>query len=296
MDAQHIRQVRRFNRTVARRIGALDDSYLARGRPLGEARLLFEIGLGRGADLRSLRLRLGLDSGYLSRLLRSLERQRLIVLEESAEDRRSRLARLSEAGKAEWAAYDALSDQLAGSILAPLDGSRRARLLSAMAEVENLLRAGAVEISREDPCSDDAGWCLGQYFAEIAERFDGGFDPAQGGGSDDAGLTPPAGSLLLARSEGRPVGCGALKRLAPDTGEIKRLWIAPDMRGHGLAGRLMDALEGLARQWGCRAVRLDTNRALSEARALYLRRGYREIARYNDNPYAHHWFEKRLEP
>ena len=104
---------------------------------------------------------------------------------------------------------------------------------------------------------------------------------------------PPAGLFLVARLDGRPVGCGALKVRGRKLGEIKRMWVAPDARGLGIAQRLLDALETNAAQMGLDTLQLDTNRALKEAHALYARNGYREIPRYNDNPYAHHWFEKR---
>jgi DNA-binding MarR family transcriptional regulator/N-acetylglutamate synthase-like GNAT family acetyltransferase len=295
MDARQIEQVRSFNRTVTRRIGALDDGYLSRGRPLGEARMIFEIGARGGVDLRTLRQKLGLDSGYQSRLLRSLEAQGLVKLRKSADDARSRHVRLTKKGEGEFAAYDALSDRLAVSILTPLGGARRERLLAAMAEVERLLRADLVELALEAPDTPDARWCLTQYYAELAERFESGFDPAQGNELAEAEMRPPAGYLILARVDGAPVGCGVLKHLTTEAGEIKRVWIAPQMRGCGLANKLMDALEAQARSVGFRFVKLDTNRALTEAHALYRKRGYYAIARYNANPYAHHWFEKQLE-
>src|SRR5436853_2872298 len=100
-----VSQVRRFNRIVTQRVGALDDHFLARDRPLGEARLLWEIG-PEGCDVRSLRTRLDLDSGYLSRLLRSLEAAGLVTVERGDQDRRVRTARLTPAGVAERAALD----------------------------------------------------------------------------------------------------------------------------------------------------------------------------------------------
>ena len=294
MDASQIRKVRSFNRLVSQRIGALDDSYLARGRPLGEARAIFEAGLVERLDLRELRAKLGLDSGYLSRLVRSLEAQGVAEVAKSLEDGRVRELRLTAKGRAEFEAYDAASDRRAAAILAPLDGARRERLAAAMAEVERLMRASAVVIAEEPADSADAQHCLGQYRAELASRFDGGFDPGKGNNLTVEEMTPPAGYLLVARLDGQPVGCGALKRLSASEGEVKRVWTAPDARGLGVASRLMDSLEQLARDVGFGIVKLDTNRTLVEAQALYRKRGYREIGRYNDNPYAHHWFEKAL--
>jgi len=294
MDPRQIERVRSFNRLVAQRIGALDDSYLSRGRPLGEARVLFEIGRAGGIDLRLLRSRLGLDSGYFSRLLRSLERQGLLEVARKAEDGRARVLRLSARGSEEYESYDRLSDDLARSVLMGLDDARRERLVAAMSEVERLMRASAVAIAQEPADSADAQHCLGEYRAELASRFDGGFDPSNGNNLTVEEMTPPAGYLLLARIDGQPVGCGALKRLSATEGEVKRVWTSPDARGLGVASRLMDGLEQLARDVGFCSVKLDTNRTLVEAQAMYRKRGYREIARYNDNPYAHHWFEKAL--
>jgi DNA-binding MarR family transcriptional regulator len=131
MPDEAIQQVRRFNRLVTRRVGALDDSYLSRGRPLGEARLIFEIGLA-GADARALRAALGLDSGYLSRLLRALTAEGLVEVARGPGDARVRRVTLTAKGRAELAAYERLSDELARSILAPLAHPERERLLAAM--------------------------------------------------------------------------------------------------------------------------------------------------------------------
>lgn len=293
MHPDQIRQVRRFNRLVTRRVGALDDSYLSRGRPLGEARLIFETGVG-GAEVRALRDALGLNSGYMSRLLRSLQGQGLVDVGNQPGDARLRRVSLTQKGRAELAAYERLSDELAQSMLAPLDAPERERLLAAMGEVARLIRAGAVEVRLEAPDSADARSCLAEYYAEIARRFEAGYDPAKGNVVRDEEMTPPAGFFFVARLDGRPVGCGALVRIDAATGEIKRMWTAPSARGLGVARRMMATIEATARRSGLTTLRLDTNRALNEAQALYRKLGYQEIARFNANPYAHHWFGKRL--
>ncbi len=288
-----VERIRRFNRLVTQRVGALEDSYLARGRPLGEARLLSEIGRGE-TDLQALRQRLGLDSGYASRLLRSLEGQGLLRVEAKAEDNRARTIALTDAGREEYAAYERLSDRLAESLTGSLDAMRRNRLIAAMGEVELLLRAATLTVDLEPAASDEAQWCLGEYFSELQRRFETGFDPNAGKRFDAADMTPPKGWFVLARIDGEPVGCGALVGLGDRLGEIKRVWSSPSLRGAGAATRIMDQLEQLAREAGYRRLRLDTNGALTEAQAMYRKRGYHEIARYNDNPYAQHWFEKDL--
>src|SRR5512132_283390 len=112
MSNQAIAGIRSFNRVVVQSVGALEDHYLSRGLPLGEARVLWEIGL-QGRDLRDLRARLDLDSGYLSRLLRSLEATGLVTVAPSASDRRVRRASLTRAGRRERQILDARSDDLA---------------------------------------------------------------------------------------------------------------------------------------------------------------------------------------
>ena len=293
MDGAQIETIRRFNRLLTQRAGALEESYLRRGRPLGEARLIFEVGEG-GAELRALRDRLGLDSGYLSRLLASLKAQDLVEVRKDAEDGRSRRATLTRKGRAELAAYERSSDALAASFLEPLDPAERDRLTAAMGEAERLLRAGGVEITFATPDCPDARRCLDAYFREIAARFETGFDPGQERSGPDDDLAPPAGCFVLARLDGAAVGCGGFKRVDEATAVIKRVWTAPSARGLGVARRVLRTLEGAARDAGVRVLRLDTNRALKEARALYRKEGFVEIARFNDNPYAHHWFEKRL--
>ncbi|MDX6378703.1 MAG: hypothetical protein QOE98_3006 [Gaiellaceae bacterium] len=289
-------QVRSFNRTVTERIGALDEQYLGTGRPLGQARLLWEIGWD-GADVRDLRRRLGIDSGYASRLLRALERQGLVEMEPGATDRRVRRARLTAAGKRERRQLDQLSDELARSMLEPLDATQRARLQTAMAEVGRLLRASLIEIEMADPASEDVRWCIDQYFAELTERFEGGFDRTQTLQIVPEELTPPAGLVLVARLRGRPVGCGSLLFDGKAPAYLKRMWISPDVRGAGLGRRLLLELERhAARVGGAKVVRLETNRALREAIALYRATGYVEVERFNDELYGDHWFEKVLRP
>ena len=293
MGPAQIQQVRRFNRAVTRRVGALDQSYLARGRPLAEARIIFEAGPD-GVDVRALRNRLSLDSGYLSRLLNSLKAQGLVQVERRPDDKRARRASLTRKGREELRAYDRLSDELARSILAPLDAAQRGRLLGAMSEVEKLVRAASVEVRQATPSGSEGSWCLAEYYRELAARFESGFDPALGNSNGDEELTPPAGLFVVASLDAEPIGCGGLKFESASMAEIKRVWTAPSARGIGVARKIVRTLEEFARERGAKTVHLDTNRALKEAQTLYRSEGYREVARYNDNPYAHCWFEKDL--
>jgi DNA-binding MarR family transcriptional regulator len=292
-DVEMVAAVRSFNRNVTQRVGALDDHYLARDRALGEARLLWEIGDG-GSDVRVLRSRLALDSGYLSRLLRSLERAGLVEVAASAADRRVRTARLTAAGRAERELLDRGSDGLAWSMLEPLTDAQRTRLIAAMTEVERLLTAGLVEVAAVDPSHPDAQRCLRAYFDELDGRFDAGFDPATSLVPDPGEMRPPDGLFLVATLREVPVGCGGMKFLDADTAYLKRMWVDPGTRGLGVGRRLLRELEDRALAHGCRTATLETNRALAEAIELYRSAGYREVEPFNDEPYAHHWFEKPL--
>ncbi len=293
MSDDSISRVRKFNRRVSQTIGVLQDRYLGLDRPLGEARLIFEIGR-EGAEVKELRMRLGLDSGYLSRLLRSLQRQGLITRPTAARDRRIRRTKLTRAGIVELKELDRRSDGVAQSMLEPLNSAQRARLVAAMGEVERLLAASAVTIGEEPAGSRDAQYCLNEYYRELAERFETGFDPARSLSPNADEFVPPEGVFLVMRLDGRPVGCGAYKRMTARAAYLKRMWIAPEVRGLGLGRRLLQALEERARAAGYRTARLETNRALVEAQKLYRSCGYREVAAFNDEPYAHRWYEKGL--
>ena len=293
MDAGAISQVRRFNRIVTQRVGALNDRFLSRGRALGEARLLWEMG-DEGRDVRSLRAQLGLDSGYVSRLLRTLEAAGLVKVGPKESDRRVRIARLTPAGARERAVLDQRSDELAASLLEPLRPGQRARLVAAMAEVEQLFTAAMVEVAPIDPADPRARYCLTAYFAELDRRFDAGFDPARSISADDEELRPPAGLLLVAFIGADPVGCGALKFHDGAPVEVKRMWVAEAARGLGVGRRLLEELEHHATAHGASVARLETNETLVEAISLYRSAGYAEVSAFNAEPYAHHWFEKQL--
>jgi GNAT superfamily N-acetyltransferase len=202
--------------------------------------------------------------------------------------------RLTAAGRAERELLDRRSDELASSLLAPLSDVQRDRLVEAMGVVERLLTAGLVKVDVEDPGSAAARFCIESYFAELDTRFDAGFDPSRSISADVDELTEPAGLLLVARLRGEPIGCGALKLHGPEPAEVKRMWVAPHARGLGVGRRILSELEERARGRAVGLLRLETNETLKEAGGLYRSSGYVEVEAFNDEPYAHHWFEKRL--
>src|SRR4051794_214017 len=263
-----IAEVRRFNRLVTLRAGALDNHFLGRARPLGASRVLYEIGTA-GSDLRGLRRRLGLDAGYASRLVASLEREGLVRVEQASGDRRVRTARLTAAGRREVDQMNRRSDRAAADLLDALPAPQRARLVTAMDEVHRLLRLAGLRIERVSPTHETARQCVARYFKELGQRFEAGLDPAASLPADDRDLAPPGGAFLIGSIDGEPVASGAVKTVEPGIGSLKRMWVAEDVRGLGIGRRMLEALEMEARGLGFRVLRLETNRALLEAIRLY---------------------------
>ena len=288
-----VHDVRRFNRTVTEHIGVLHDHYLGRGLTLGQARLLWEIG-STGTELRTLRARLGLDSGYLTRLIGQLVDRDLVTVEPSPADRRSRVARLTRKGRAEHSLLDARSDGLALGMLERLDEGEQAELTAAMRTVERLLTAGEVEVRAVDPEHPDSRRCLAAYFAELEARSRAPFDPTTGSTAEPQEVRPPRGVFLVAYLRGIAMGCGALKHHAGGVSDLKRMWVDEGARGRGVGRRLLAELERRAVEHGDSVVRLETNAVLTEAMDLYRKSGYLEVEPFNDEPFADHWFSKRL--
>lgn len=255
--------------------------------------MLWEIGL-EGCEVRTLRRRLELDSGQVSRLLRSLEHAGLATVVPSPDDRRIKVARLTAAGVRERALLDRRSDELARGIVEPLDDRQRDRLGEAMRTVERLLTVAQVEMRESDPADPDARECLRAYFAELDRRSDPGLGSGVVIPVDPEEMRPPAGSFLLACLRGEPIGCGGVRHHPGEPSEIKRMWVSETARGLGIGRRLLAELEDRARAAGAPAVRLETNRTLIEAIGMYRTAGYTEVPAFSVEPFADHWFEKSL--
>jgi DNA-binding MarR family transcriptional regulator len=284
--------VRSFNRAVAERVGVMRDRFLGLDRPYGESRLLWEI--GDGCELRALRARLDLDSGYLSRSMRSLEEAGFVTVKPSPADRRTRIATPTRKGRRERDRLDRRSDAVAESMLAPLNDKQRSELVDAMATVERLLTASLVEMRSVDPSHPDAVRCVEAYFAELEHRSGTALEPATRAAAKPDELRMPNGAMLVAYLRGEAIGCGGVKLHGRKPCEIKRMWVDPGARGLGLGRRLLSELESLAREHGARVAHIETSRHLPEAIALYKSAGWVEVAPFNDEPFANHWFEKRL--
>ncbi|WP_298493754.1 helix-turn-helix domain-containing GNAT family N-acetyltransferase [uncultured Maritimibacter sp.] len=289
-----IDRIRRFHRAVTRETGVMDQSFLGRGRPLGAARVLNAIGRGTN-EVAAIRDYLGLDSGLMSRLLRGLEDEGLVATSADPADARRRVVVLTPKGQAEFDAYEAISNDRAGRMIATHPNAEA--LIAAMDLIASALGRHAVELVETDPRSPEALYCLTEYFAELARRFERGFDVHLSKDPEATSMIAPQGGFFVAMSDGLPIGCGGLKGHWEDAtpwGEVKRLWIAPSARGLGLAKRFMTRIEEAARTLGMTTLRLDTNSQLPEAVALYRRLGWTEIDRFNDDPYPDHFFEKHF--
>jgi DNA-binding MarR family transcriptional regulator/ribosomal protein S18 acetylase RimI-like enzyme len=282
-------RVRDFNRFYTQRIGVLTDRYLDQ-RPLGEARLLYEI--GATGDVSAVRTRLGLDSGYLSRMLRSLQRQGLVELRAHPADARARIATLTPAGQAARSELDTRSEQAVAGLVDPLTPAQRERLATAMDEVQRLLRLAAITIEAVPAGSAAARSCLSAYAHELSVRFPEGYDAAELTPPEQ--FTPPKGVLLVAFDGPAGVGCVGLRTLEPGVGEIRHLWVHDRMRRSGLGGRLLRGIEARALALGLPKVRLNTHTALPEALALYRAAGYAETSAYSDDVHGQVSFVKQL--
>ncbi|MBO0678757.1 bifunctional helix-turn-helix transcriptional regulator/GNAT family N-acetyltransferase [Mycolicibacterium sp. S2-37] len=284
--------LRRFNRTYTQRIGVLDESYLGTGRPLNASRLLFEIGAAETVTIRQLRDRLNLDSGYVTRILTRLENDGLVRVVPDPTDGRRRIVELTPAGRAAVAELEQRSENLAATLVAPLTARQQQRLADALAIADLLVRAATVTLEAVEPDSIHARTALSHYFDELNDRFPQGFEPGAPSGVETGAR------YAAALSDGQPVAFGGFRSIEVGeprpVAEIKRMWVDKRWRGAGLGARILRHLETLAREEGFTRVLLDTNGTLVEAIALYERAGYVRIDRYNDNPYAQHFFEKRL--
>ncbi len=291
MDQDQINRFRNFSRAVAVEIGALEDSFLNRGRPLGAARVLNAIGLGY-VNVSDLRKFLNLDTGLLSRLLRGLEAEGLIETQPNPSDLRSRTTRLTARGEAEFAVYETLSNDRAERILTKHKDARH--LLDAMDTVTIALSREDIVIHEVDYASEVARKCLTAFAAELSHRLNSGFDLENSGDPDLSQMQHPHGTFVVAQLGDMPLGCVGIKGDGAAMAEVKRMWIAPTARGLGLAKRLMTTAEDAARALSITTLRLDTNRMLYEAVGLYHSMGWTEIDRFNDDPYPDIFFEKIL--
>ena len=289
-----IERVRHFNRFYTRVLGLLDEGLLASPYSLTEARLLFEIAHGDGPSARDLAQGLGLDAGYLSRLLARLEADGLIARRADVDDARLRRLTLTAAGRAAQAPLEVASRAQLQALLGACPPERVAALLAAMHTIEQTLQgSGAVATVLRPLETGDLGWIIHRqarlYAAEygwdqtyealiagICARYVEHFDPA-------------GEHAWVAVQDGAIVGSVFVVRADPDVAQLRLLYVEPSARGQGVGALLTETCLAFARARGYRRMRLWTNDVLTDARRLYERAGFELIRRE-----AHRSFGKDL--
>jgi DNA-binding MarR family transcriptional regulator/GNAT superfamily N-acetyltransferase len=292
-ETEQVSAMREFNRFYTTRLGLLRRRHLDGEFSLTEARILYEIGSNPKLTASSLRNTLGLDAGYISRLLTLLTRRKLVRQTASKEDGREKLLTLSTTGAKKLAQLNERSALQIQELLEPLSASDRETVINSLSKVRSILSEAqkpAVRIVRLSEANTDASRLLEEYYeaASVIQR-DTPEAIQQVIGDDSSGI-------WVAYLRGKAVGCVMLRRLTsiPFAGECKRLYVRPEARGKGLADALLDAQEAFARSKGLQWIYLDSYDDLKAAIALYRKRGYLPCERYNDNPQATMFFRKNI--
>jgi DNA-binding MarR family transcriptional regulator/GNAT superfamily N-acetyltransferase len=281
--------VRAFNRFYTRVLGLLDEGLAHTAYPLTEARVLFEIahhGVASVADLRSW---LGVDAGYLSRILSRFERDGLVVRKRSESDARRQVARLTERGRAAFADLDKRSSADVADILGPLSEPGRQRLVDAMREIERLLsdhRERPAPIIRA-PRAGELGWVVQRHGALYAEEYgwNDEFEAlvARIVGSYVETRDPKRDAAWIAEVDGQPVGSVLCVHKDDLVAQLRLLLVEPTARGLGIGTRLVDTCLDFARNAGYDDMVLWTNSVLADARRIYQRAGF-ELVDEAPNP------------
>ncbi len=300
LDAR-VEAVRAFNRFYTRVVGALDEGHVRTPFSLAEARVLYEIAHRAGATAGAVGRDLGLDAGYLSRLLAGLERGGLVARAPSATDGRQSTLALTAAGRAAFADLDARARGAVAALLAPLPGPAQDRVVDAMRTVAATLggpggpaaRAAQAPVTLRAPAPGDLGWVVERHGALYAAEYgwDAGFEALVARIVADfaADHDPARERAWIAEHAGARVGCVVLVRHPerPGVARLRLLLVEPWARGLGAGGRLVDACGAFARAAGYHTVTLWTNSVLAAARRLYERAGYRLVDEAPHHSFGH---------
>jgi DNA-binding MarR family transcriptional regulator/N-acetylglutamate synthase-like GNAT family acetyltransferase len=294
-DTEQVSAMREFNRFYTARLGLLRKRHLDGEFSLTEARILYEIGSKSKLTARSLRNTLGLDAGYISRLLAMLTRRKLMRQTASKEDGREKLLTLSPMGEKKVAELNEQSALQIQRLLETLNEADRDTVIASLRKVRSILsqdQSADVRIVRLTEPDDDALRLLEEYYDAINVVQRDSLEAIQKIVDDTFS------GMWLAYLKDKAVGCVVLRRLTsiPFAGECKRLYVQPNARGHRIANALLDAQEGYARSQGLQWIYLDSYDDLKVAIALYRKRGYVSCERYNDNPQATVFLRKQIEP
>jgi DNA-binding MarR family transcriptional regulator/GNAT superfamily N-acetyltransferase len=283
-ESADVAAVRRFNRFYTRRIGVLEEGLLASRFSLAEVRVLYEIAARQAPAASELSKVLGLDPGYLSRLLSGLARRELVARERALDDGRRSLLALTVAGREVLADLQARADAEVAAMLDGLAASDRCRLLAAMASIEGLLAGPApaepLVLRTHEP--GDLGWIVCRH-GTLYTHEHGWDDRFEGLVATIAGdfLTshdPRRERAWIAELGGERVGSVLLVADDESVARLRLLLVEPAARGRGVGTRLVDECTRFARRAGYRAIRLWTNAELGAARRIYQRAGYRLIS------------------
>ena len=301
VSEEKIQLVRRFNRFYTRRIGLLREGLLDTPFSLTQARVLFEIAHQPGARSADLAAALGLDPAYLSRLLASFERRKLVARAQSRDDRRVNHLRLTAKGRAAFARLDALSRAQSGELLAELPPADQERLTESMTAIEQLLggaeKAESVVTLRTHRIGD-IGWVIARHgelyeqeyhwddkfeglVAEIAGKFLTNFDPARE-------------RCWIAELDGERAGCVFCVKHTNTVAKLRLLLVEPSARGHSIGTKLVEACVAFARESGYRKMTLWTQSDLHAARRIYQRVGFQLVQESPWHAFGHdlvqqHW-------
>jgi DNA-binding MarR family transcriptional regulator/GNAT superfamily N-acetyltransferase len=292
--AGRVAGVRAFNRFYTRRIGVLQEGLLHSPFSLAEARVLYELAQRAGPTASELGQALGLDAGYLSRILAGFESRGLVGRRPSPSDGRRSLLRLTARGRRAFAALDRRSQDETAALLAPLAADEQSRLVGALQTVERLLggvpAAGGPYVLRP-PRPGDIGWVVHRHAVLYAREYgwDERFEALVAGIAAKfiAGHDPARERFWIAERDGEIVGSVLLVRHSGTVAKLRLLLVEPAVRGHGIGARLIDECIRFARQAGYRRIMLWTNDVLHAARRLYEKAGFRLLRAEPHHSFGH---------
>jgi len=282
VGAAAIKAIRQFNRFYTRQIGALDP-YLGSDMSLTDVRVLYELAHRETAVASEIGRDLGLDAGYMSRILRRFESEGWLTREPHARDARQSVLRLTEAGHAAFAPLQQKSRDEAAALLAPLAPGQRDQLVQAMGTMQSLLDPAAVPRKTQaailrDPAPGDIGWVVQQHGEIYAREYgwDSSFEAlvAQIAGEFLLKFQPEWERCWIAELNGERMGSIFVVRKSAGVAQLRLLILSPAARGLGLGGKLVDECIAFARRKGYKKMTLWTNSDLVAARAIYAKRGF----------------------
>jgi len=289
---QRIASVRQFNRFYTRTIGVLGDGVQRTPYSLTEARLIYELAQGDQVETIGLRQSLGLDPGYLSRILARFEADGLVALGRSSLDGRRQVVRLTSGGRRAFDMLNRRAMQDMGALLERLDEAEQRRLLAAMSTIEGLWReeTGQSEVILREPKPGELGWVVqrhGEFYAD-EYRHDEGFEALVARIVADYvdNRTSGRDAAWIAEVDGRPAGSIFCVRKDDETAQLRLLFVEPWARGAGVGGRLVDECLSFARNAGYREIVLWTNAMLDAARRLYERVGFKLVSEEHEERFG----------